>query len=175
MDQFFRLQFQTPRKAHPKVKFTVEDDAKLKSLVETYGETDWNLISQKMETRNPRQCRERWENYLSPKVNHSPFTPAEDIQLLTLYEELGAKWVQISKRFNNRTDISVKSRWMVLKRRNITKESLLSQTAQSAQEIEDKDLQERSNNVDKIIKRLANIAEYSDDDWLLFEPNAVCF
>ncbi|EAY10643.1 Myb-like DNA-binding domain containing protein [Trichomonas vaginalis G3] len=165
------LQFQIPRKTHPKVKFTVEDDAKLKSLVEEFGETDWNLISQKMQTRNPRQCRERWENYLSPKVNHDPFTPQEDLKLFNLYEELGPKWVAISKRFNNRTDISVKSRWMVLKRRNITKESVMLQLKNQAPENDDHE--ERSNNVDKIIQRLADIAEYSDNDWSCFDIEPV--
>lgn len=174
MNQFFGFQFQAPKKTHPKVKFTVDDDVKLKKLVEEYGESDWNLISQKMETRNPRQCRERWENYLSPRVNHSPFTTAEDIKLFNLYEELGPKWVQISKRFNNRTDTSVKSRWMVLKRRNITKESLQNQLKQNEHEITD-NLNTRNSNVDKIITRLSEIVENSFDCWDALEWNAVCF
>ena len=168
---FAYLQFMPKKKLHPKVKFTAEDDKKLKDLVEQYGTTDWNLISQKMETRNARQCRERWENYLSSNVNRSPFTPEEDLLLMQKYQELGAKWVAISKSFNNRTDISVKSRWMVLKRRNVTMESL--QTAVLNRQKQQQDTaemvaehQERSDNVDKVINRLSEIAELDEaDNW----------
>ena len=168
---YLYYQMMPVKKAHPKVKFTAEDDKKLRDLVEQYGTSDWNLISQKMGTRNSRQCRERWENYLSSSVNRSPFTPEEDLLLLQKYQELGAKWVNISKSFNNRTDISVKSRWMVLKRRNITMENLKTAVANAQkqepeQEIKEmiQDHQERSEEVDKVINRLSEIAELDDAD-----------
>lgn len=103
------------RKRHPKSKFTPDEDAQLKDLHDRYGD-DWNLIAQAMATRNPRQCRDRYVNYLSPTVNWSPWTPEEDLKLQQLHDEYGAKWVKISRHFDNRTDTNIKNRWLVLQR-----------------------------------------------------------
>ncbi|EAY00730.1 Myb-like DNA-binding domain containing protein [Trichomonas vaginalis G3] len=116
-------------KSHPKCKFTKNDDMRLCSIISECSELNWKLISEKMGDRNPRQCKERWENYLNPNINRSPFSVAEDILLLEKYQEFGAKWVIISKFFNNRSDISIKSRYMVLKRRGVTLEFLKTHNA----------------------------------------------
>ena len=56
------------KKTHPRAKFTKEEDEMLKNLVENFGDNNWQVISSKMPGRNSRQCRERWQNYLSPDV-----------------------------------------------------------------------------------------------------------
>ena len=61
-----------------KCKFTPEEDQRLMSLVMKYGTRDWLYISQKMMSRNPRQCRERWNNYLNPNLTAEPWTIEED-------------------------------------------------------------------------------------------------
>lgn len=114
--QMFQRYSLTGRKPHPKVKFTPSEDERLTSLVNRFGDSDWNLISQHMGNRNPRQCRERWTNYLSPTVNSSPWTPEDDRRLQELQAEFGSKWVKISHHFPNRTDTNIKNRWMVLQR-----------------------------------------------------------
>lgn len=104
------------KKIHPKSKFTQAEDEKLKHLVKEIGEKDWESISKKMKTRNPRQCKERWFNYLSPKINFQPWTNEEDKRLEKLYNEFGPKWVKITQFFPARTDVNVKNRWLVIQR-----------------------------------------------------------
>lgn len=101
----------------PHAKFSPCDDDRLRQIVELVGDDDWNLIAQYMQYRNPRQCRERWQNYLCPSLNRSPWTDEEDRLLLQKQRELGSRWVQISTFFHNRTDAMVKNRFQVLKRR----------------------------------------------------------
>lgn len=103
---------------HVKCKFTQEEDNKLVSLVQIYGQ-NWQKISIEMGNRNVRQCKERYENYLSPNVNRSQFTEEEDRLLLEKYRILGPKWVTIAKLFKGRTDSAIKSRFLLLKRRGI--------------------------------------------------------
>lgn len=110
-------------KLHPKSKFTPVEDQKLRELVAQFGDDNWDTISKMMVTRNQRQCRERWTNYLSPKVCNAPWTPEEDELLKKLHEEIGAKWVKISSYFSNRTDTNIKNRWMVLMRQKKAKEN----------------------------------------------------
>lgn len=102
----------------PHQKFSLEDDTILRNLVAAFGESSWILIAEHMPGRNSRQCRERWLNYLSPKLNRQKFTQEEDELLLAKVEEIGTKWVTISKSFfPNRTDQMVKNRYYILKRK----------------------------------------------------------
>ena len=102
---------------HPKVKFTKEEDEKLRSIVAKYGESDWDMIADMMPGRNQRQCRERWLNYLSPSVNKEPWTREEDQLLIDKHNELGSRWVKIARFFTGRSDTAIKNRWMVLQRK----------------------------------------------------------
>jgi hypothetical protein len=64
-----------------------------------------------------RQCKERWTYYLSPRLNHQPWTEDEDAQLIEKQAEYGAKWVRIAQFFPNRTDAMVTNRFQMLQRR----------------------------------------------------------
>ena len=66
--------------------------------------------------RNARQCHDRWKYYLSPKINHAPWTEEDDRNLIKAYTELNGKWVNIAKRFKGRTDTQIKNRWNTLNR-----------------------------------------------------------
>ena len=104
------------RKPHPKSKFTPAEDEKLRLIVQEVGEKSWDIVSKRMGTRNQRQCKERWFNYLSPNVKFLPWTFEEDQKLERLHSEYGAKWVKIAQFFPSRTDTNIKNRWMVLQR-----------------------------------------------------------
>lgn len=109
---------------HPKNKFSSDEDNKLRSLVNQYGESNWLMISKYIPGRNARQCKDRWEKFLSPYVNTKPFSIDEDIEILTLYQKIGSKWTAISKQLKGRSDTSVKSRCQLLIRHKETVESL---------------------------------------------------
>lgn len=103
--------------SHPKSKFSEQEDASLKELVNIYGENNWEEVSAHLPGRNVRQVKERWMNYLSPALNNNPFTEDEDNLLLAKYDELGPKWVKMTCYFTGRTDIALKNRWMVIQRK----------------------------------------------------------
>lgn len=107
---------ETKKKNNLKIKFTEEEDAKLHALVMQYGAKDWIHISQLMGTRNPRQCRERWNNYVNPALRTDPWTAEEDMLLDQKIAEFGPKWNKIAKFFRNRSDNSIRNRWMMMAR-----------------------------------------------------------
>jgi len=100
-----------------KSKFKPEEDKLLMKLVSEYGKKDWKKISKLMGTRNSRQCRERWRNYLRPEVIQANWTEAEDSLLLQRYNELGPKWNIIGLCFNGRSVNNIRNRWVKLMRR----------------------------------------------------------
>ena len=109
----------------PKKKFTIEDDTKLKRIIQEIGTKSWIEVAAKMGGRNARQCKERWENYLNPYINNTPFSQEEDDLLIQKQKELGSKWVTISHFFDRRTDAAVKNRWQMLDRKEKKKKKLL--------------------------------------------------
>lgn len=99
-------------------QFTSEEDNRLRKLVQTYGACNWACISNEMPGKTARQCRERYKHYLCPNIKNSAWMDEEDEKLRTLYYSIGPKWVEISNHFENRTDVNVKNRWIVLMRKD---------------------------------------------------------
>lgn len=98
-------------------KFTPEEDEHLLKLVKESGShPNWKVISNKMWTRSPRQCRERFKNYLDPELFHSEWTPEEDRLLYEKFQQFGNKWNVISKYIKGRSGNSIRNRWQILKK-----------------------------------------------------------
>jgi hypothetical protein len=104
-------------------RFSLEEDQQLRELVAQY-ETNpnkcgdkWVEISRHMPNRNPKQCKERWRNYLNPTLNSSPWTPEEDALLEQKFKEIGPKWARIATFFTGRTDMNCKNRCNTIQRR----------------------------------------------------------
>jgi len=91
--------------------FSKEEDQK---IVEMYFSTDsprWDVISRYLPGRSPRQCRDRFNNYLNPDLTNHGWNMDEDQKLSSLVRTIGFKWVQISQFFNGRSPNNVKNRW----------------------------------------------------------------
>jgi hypothetical protein len=109
-----------------KLKFTPDEDARLLELVQEYGPKEWITVASLMQTRNPRQCRERYSNYLNPNLRHDGWTAEEDVLLEQKYQEIGPKWNSIGKAFTNRSDNALRNRWMMMNRRRAGADSHIS-------------------------------------------------
>jgi hypothetical protein len=111
-----KVQSNYDSKSNQKRKFTRQEDYNIIEIIDSNGNKDWELISTLMTNRNPRQCKERWENYLNPIINQSPWTKEEDEKLINLRNEIGSHWVSISCAFKGRVDIALKNRWKYLEK-----------------------------------------------------------
>lgn len=95
--------------------FTEVEDQLLKKLVNTHG-TNWNLVSHHMIDRSPRQCRDRWMNYLSPEITNAPWTVQEDQLLFQKYQEFGPQWKAMTPYFKNRSYNAIRNRFVAMQR-----------------------------------------------------------
>lgn len=100
-------------------KFSKEEDELLINLVKSLGENNWVNIAQQMKSRTPRQCRERYKNYLSPDLKNDPWTEEEEKLLEDKYMEYGPKWSKISIYFDKRSDVNVKNHWAAMHNRKL--------------------------------------------------------
>lgn len=119
----------------------------------------WNSISKsicrrlKFSHKTGKQCRERWVNYLNPKLLHEPWTSAEEDKLIELFKVIGKKWTKISTYFNNRSANSVKNHFYALVRKNIRRYNKYSGTCK------------------KITEKVNDVLNYPDFCKLLVAPS----
>ncbi|KAK3721719.1 hypothetical protein LTR37_002884 [Vermiconidia calcicola] len=81
------------------------------SLVNVHGAHNWVRISQSIQTRSPKQCRERFHQNLKPNLNHEPITPEEGVLIEQMVAEMGKRWAEIARRLRGRSDNAVKNWW----------------------------------------------------------------
>ncbi|KAI1468953.1 uncharacterized protein F4812DRAFT_470699 [Daldinia caldariorum] len=91
--------------------WTNREDEMLKEIVEQQGALNWVKIAQRVQTRSPKQCRERYHQNLKPGLNHSPITPEEGVVIEKMVQERGKRWAEIARALNNRSDNAVKNWW----------------------------------------------------------------
>jgi hypothetical protein len=99
-------------------RFSSQEDERLRQLVAQFGVNAWSIVAGLMSPRTVRQCRERWNHYLSAPTAEEPWTIEEDALLLQKIDEFGLRWARLSAFFSNRTDLSVKRRWNQISRSN---------------------------------------------------------
>jgi hypothetical protein len=97
--------------------FTTEEDDVINMYVRIYGHPDFSEMSKLLHSRTIPQIRERYRNYLNPNLNHQPFSEAEDVLLMQKHFEFNGKWCKMVKFFSGRTDIHLRNRYSILKRK----------------------------------------------------------
>jgi hypothetical protein len=107
----------------PEVSFT-QEDLTLKTLVDEICPPHWTQIaatlSQRINiSRKPKQCRERWLNYLVPENLNKQWTSGEIALLFQVQQTLGNKWSQISEYFPGRSRNKIKNFFYSTLRRNL--------------------------------------------------------
>lgn len=104
----------------PRTKFTKEEDAKLLEIYNSSPNMTWKKLASSMGNRTARQCRERYNNYLAPHINHDPWTPQEDEMLKIKYAEYGPQWSLLTSFFNNRSCVNIKNHFSKISHQMLT-------------------------------------------------------
>ena len=138
--------------------FTKEEDIYLQFLVSKYGESNWDLIASEMGNRTPRQCRDRFRNYLSPRINVTKWTEEEDKLLIQKHSEFGPHWKRIAVFFNSRTDVNIKNRFnFLMTQQNQLQKKALNSSSQISPATSTPEIISINNNTDINMKAPAQI------------------
>lgn len=147
------------KKKQPKKQFSFEEDKMLKKAVSDIGENNWDKVSKLIPNRTPRQCRDRWNKYLSPNISGLMWTDEEDQLLLSLINNFGNKWTKIASFFKGRSDINIRNRYKHL----LSKDSnLVSSSTDNIYVLSSTDSNDLINSENKIFNKIDEIKEETD-------------
>lgn len=113
----------------PRIKFTPAEDHKLVRLIETIGTRDWEAIALEMKNRTPRQCHDRWVNYLSPSLSSTPWSAEDDEKLEQLHKKFGKRWTKISTYFKSRSPNMIRNHFRLKEKKRQFEEKNTKQAA----------------------------------------------
>ena len=119
------MEASTTRSHGVKHRFTPQEDALIKELVETVGIKGWREVAARLPGLGFRQVRERYVNYIQQHTAIKEWTREEDDLLLQKYQELGSKWSRMAPLFPGRTDVHLRNRMRLLLRRMKKSEAAL--------------------------------------------------
>ncbi|XP_056293774.1 v-myb avian myeloblastosis viral oncogene homolog-like 2b isoform X2 [Pseudoliparis swirei] len=95
-----------------KVKWTQEEDDKLKALVHKLGSNDWKYIATYIPSHSEHQCQHRWFKVLDPELVKGPWTKEEDDKVIELVNLYGNKqWAMVAKHLKGRLGKQCRERW----------------------------------------------------------------
>lgn len=90
--------------------WSLEEDKQLIKLYNRFGRK-WVTISKHMPQRTDGQIRDRYVNYLDPKIKKTKFSKEEDATILKWYKIYKHSWVEIAKKVEGRTCGVIKKRF----------------------------------------------------------------
>ncbi|KAG5508206.1 hypothetical protein JKF63_05462 [Porcisia hertigi] len=84
--------------------WTNAEDEVMKAALAQYGLRDWERVASMLTKKTATQCRERWENYLDPRLNiHEAWSLDEEEKLVELQALFPHKWRLIAEQLTRRT------------------------------------------------------------------------
>jgi myb proto-oncogene protein len=101
------------RSINPEIRkgpWTPSEDSTLLEAFKLYGRK-WNRLAKVLRTRNAKQIRERYTNYLDPTIKQGNFTVEEDLLIFDLHRVYGNRWAKIHEYLPTRSADMIKNRF----------------------------------------------------------------
>ena len=104
-----------------KGQWSSQEDKLLLEWVKKNGTKDWEACGRFVQGRKGKQCREHWNNCLSPGLVKGEWTEEEDFLIMFFYEKCNGSWKKIIPLFNGRIENDIKNRFYSQLRKHATK------------------------------------------------------
>jgi hypothetical protein len=95
--------------------FWAKDEDALLLTLKAKESRSWGEIAEQIDGRTPKQCRERWNTSLDPKLKRSAFSVEEDRILIDEWKDVGPRWTVIARALPGRTQTKIRDRFKTLR------------------------------------------------------------
>ena len=104
-----------------KGQWSLQEDKLIIEWVKKNGTKNWEACGRFVQGRKGKQCREHWNNCLSPSLVKGEWTEEEDFLIMFFYEKCNGSWKKIVPLFNGRIENAIKNRFYSQLRKYATK------------------------------------------------------
>jgi len=123
---FSRSPNTTPGRSAIRHMWTLQEDIKLRELINKHGGKKWKPISKDMISRSQAQCRQRWALLCNPNKQKRTWSSEENTKLGELVIEYGTgNWGKIAARLERRNANQCRERWYNQLNPNVVKAAWL--------------------------------------------------
>ncbi|KAK9691512.1 hypothetical protein RND81_09G201800 [Saponaria officinalis] len=96
-----------------KKDWTEDEDAQLRSAVESFGESNWQAVASVLEGRTGTQCSNRWKKTLHPaRERVGKWSDDEDKRLMVAVTLFDKSWHRVAQFVPGRTQSQCRERWV---------------------------------------------------------------
>jgi len=114
-----RPEIKMKKKTGPWSKEEMDQLREILSGLDPKDPSTWELASKAMGySRNIKQIKGKYENFLAPNLKHGPWTKEEDAILLRLQSEFGNKWKTFESTLVGRSSERIRRRFTLLSKRS---------------------------------------------------------
>ncbi|CAD8092931.1 unnamed protein product [Paramecium sonneborni] len=99
-----------PKENERNQKWTEEEDKEVLRLTKIY-QFNWKQIANEIPNRTGRQIRERYVNHLDSNIIRTPWTKQEDKKIWEMFQKMGTRWSDMSKKMPGRPENMIKNRF----------------------------------------------------------------
>eukprot|EP00762_Andalucia_godoyi_P006053 ANDGO_00331.mRNA.1 Myb-like protein M len=95
------------------VKWTSDEDERLRAAVAVYGGKEWSQIAAFVATKDKVACYQHWFRVLHPQISKAKFTDSDYCALAWRVKVYGTSaWCKIAEGMPGRTDTQCRARWL---------------------------------------------------------------
>ncbi len=115
--------YETRSKNLDKLVWNRERDTYLRSLVDIYGDAEWTIVSDCMNSkfgepnRTGKQCKDRWRAVLEPGGSRQSWTDRDRYLLLVAHRKFKNRWSEVALMLKKRSSNTIKNRFYTLFRK----------------------------------------------------------
>lgn len=86
-----------------------DEETKLLSFIEKYGTLSWKKCSKYVGTRTKKQCKEKWNTSINPKIKKGFWSRQEQLLIFNMMKNGKLSWIKIQKKMPHRTNVTIRN------------------------------------------------------------------
>lgn len=106
---FARASIRGKRAAKKRKDWNFEEEQRLVDFIKAQGPSSWKKCAAVVGTRTAKQCKEKWNTSINPRITKGFWSRREQLQIFTLMRGGELSWTRIQAALPSRTNVTIRN------------------------------------------------------------------